>query len=64
MGYKLYADKDYLYKEYVLKRRNLKDIAEEFSVTEMTVYNWAKQHDLLKFRGKGRNLGARTIVKR
>lgn len=63
-SYKLYADRDYLYKEYVQRRRTAKDIANEHGVTEMTVYNWLKTHDLLKFRGKGRNLGNRVIRKR
>ena len=61
MPYKIYADRDYLYREYVTKRRNCKDIADEFGVTEMTIYNWCKTHDLLKYRGKGRNLGTRVI---
>lgn len=61
MGFKLYADRDYLYTEYVVKKRKCADIAKDNSVTEMTIYNWCKEHDLLKYRGKGRNLGSRII---
>lgn len=58
---KLYQDYDYLYQEYVIRKRNAKDIGEELDVTEMTVYNWLKKFDLLKLRGKGRKLGSRTV---
>ena len=61
MGYKLYQDKEYLYEEYVKRRRNAKDIAEEHGVTEMTIYNQLKKHDLLRLRGKGRVLGKRVV---
>lgn len=64
MAFKIYTDYDYLYREYVTKKRNCADIAKEHGVTEMTVYNWCKQHDLLKYRGKGRNLGTRVVRKR
>lgn len=63
MKLKVYADRDYLHNEYVKKRRNAKDIAEEHGCTEMTIYNHLKKHDLLRLRGKGRRLGARTIKK-
>lgn len=61
MVFKIYADRDYLYDQYVKRRRSCKDIAEEHGVTEMTVYNWCKEHDLLRYRGKGRTLGSRII---
>lgn len=60
---KPYQDKSLLYQLYVVKRMNIKDIAELFkanyncNATAQTVYNWIKQYDLLKYRGKGRNLG-------
>lgn len=61
MGFKLYRDRDFLYEQYVQKRRNAADIAADFGVTEMTIYNNLKEHDLLKYRGKGRNLGKRSV---
>jgi transposase len=64
MAFKIYTDYDYLYSEYVKKKRSCKEIADEHGVTEMTVYNWCQRHDLLKYRGKGRRLGSRTISKR
>lgn len=63
MAFKLYADRDYLYGEYVVKKRKCADIALENGVTEMTIYNWCKEHGLLKIRGKGRTLGTRIIKK-
>lgn len=62
-GFKIYDDPDWLYKEYVTKRRSAKDMGEEQGVTEMTIWNHLKKHDILKFRGKGRNLGQRVIRK-
>ena len=59
---KPYHDKNLLYQLYVVKRMNIKDIAELFKTnyncasTPQTVYNWIKKHDLLKYRGKGRNI--------
>lgn len=61
MAYKLYTDRDYLYEQYVKLKRTCKQIADDNNVSEMSVYNWCKRHDLLKYRGKGRNLGARVI---
>lgn len=58
---KLYQDRDYLYSEYVIKRKSAKDIGKECGVTEMSIYNWLKKFDLLKFRGKGRTLGQRIV---
>jgi hypothetical protein len=57
-----YKDKGWLYDQYVKKRRNLTDICEilknsyNVEVTPQTVYNWCEKYDLLKYRGKGRNL--------
>lgn len=58
---KIYQDYDYLRNEYVMKKRSAKDIAEDNSVTEMTIWNYLKKFDLLKLRGKGRSLGKRTV---
>lgn len=54
--YKIYTDPGYLYEQYVKKRRTAKEIAEDHNVTEVTIYNHLKKNDLLKFKGKGRNL--------
>jgi len=62
--YKPYTDPDWLHTEYVRKKRNCADIAEECGTTEMTIYNWCKEFGLLKLRGKGRNLGPQKIIKR
>lgn len=59
---KPYQDKSLMYNLYVTKRMNIKDIAELFKnnyncpCTAQTVYNWLQNHDLLKYRGKGRNM--------
>lgn len=63
MGFKMYEDRDYLYQEYVVRKRKAKEIADDHGVTEMTIYNHLKKNDLLKFRGKGRTLGKRVIRK-
>ena len=59
---KPYQDKALMYQLYVVKRMNIKDMAELFKAnyncvcTPQTIYNWLKEFDLLKFRGKGRNM--------
>lgn len=64
-----YKDKSWLYEHYVKKRMNLTDICKllkqsyNITVTPQAVYNWAKKFDLLKYRGKGRNL-ASTAMRR
>lgn len=58
---KIYEDRDWLYEQYVRKGRTAKDIADDCNVTEMTIYNWLKKFDLLKFKGKGRTLGKRFV---
>jgi hypothetical protein len=61
---KIYQDKSFLYEHYVRKRMNLKDIVELMEnkygtkISEQGLYNWLKKYDLLKYRGKGRTLGA------
>ena len=65
MALEPYKQRDWLYFHYVQKRMNTGPIAEllkdkhNIEVTPQTVYNWLKRFDLLKFRGKGRNLGAK-----
>ena len=34
------------------------------TVTIQTLYNWCVKFDLLKYRGKGRKMGSRSIVKK
>ena len=59
-----YKDKQFLYEMYVTRRMNLTDICKHLKksynieVTPQAVYNWVKKYDLLKYRGKGRNLNA------
>ena len=63
----VYKDKAWLYEHYVQKRMNLTDICKvlkqsyNIEVTPQAVYNWCKKYDLLKFRGKGRNLTSTTL---
>lgn len=63
---KPYADKSYLYDRYVNKKMTAKQIAEELTaggcpVTEMTVYNHLKKHELIR---NSRNLGKRSFGKK
>ena len=64
-----YKDRTWLYEHYVKKRMNLTDIVKVLqqsygiSVTSQAIYNWCKKYDLLKFRGKGRNLSATALRK-
>lgn len=52
---------------YVKKRMNLTDICKHLKntynieVTPQAVYNWVKKYDLLKYRGKGRNLSQTSM---
>lgn len=62
MALEPYKDKTFLYEHYVAKRMNLTDIAHlleknyNTKVSPQAIYNWCKKYDLLKYRGKGRNL--------
>lgn len=64
MAMEPYKDKAWLYEHYVKKRLNLTKICEilknsyNIEMTPQGVYNWVKKYDLLKYRGKGRNLAA------
>lgn len=64
-----YKDKTWLYEHYVKKRMNLTDICKVLqqsygiTVSPQAIYNWVKKYDLLKFRGKGRNLSATALRK-
>jgi len=65
----VYKDKSWLYEHYVQKRMNLTDICKllkqtyNIEVTPQAVYNWCKKYDLLKYRGKGRNLSSTSLRK-
>lgn len=67
MGTEPYKDKNYLYDMYVQRRMNLTDICKHLKntynieVTPQAVYNWVKKYDLLKYRGKGRNLSKSNV---
>lgn len=69
MAMEPYKDKNYLYDMYVKRRMNLTDICKHLKnsynieVSPQAVYNWVKKYDLLKYRGKGRNL-SKTSIKR
>lgn len=62
MALEPYKDKSWLYEHYVKKRMNLTDIVKllkqtyNIEITPQGLYNWCSKYDLLKFRGKGRNL--------
>jgi GTP-binding protein EngB required for normal cell division len=64
MGLEPYKDKTFLYEHYVTKRMNLTDIVKlleknyNIKTSPQTIYNWCKKYELLRYRGKGRNLAA------
>jgi len=64
MAMEPYKDKAWLYEHYVKKRLNLTKICEillksyNIQMTPQGLYNWVKKYDLLKYRGKGRNLAS------
>lgn len=61
---KIYDDRAWLYEHYVSRRMKLTDICElleknyNIKITPQAIYNYVKKYDLLKYRGKGRKLGA------
>lgn len=50
----LYRDPVYLMENYIEKERSMAEIADDFGVTPMTIYNWLRNHDI-----KTRPTGAR-----
>jgi len=62
-----YKDKAWLYEHYVTRRMNLTDIVKvlkqtyNIEVTPQAIYNWCAKYELLKYRGKGRNLASTTL---
>lgn len=69
MAVDIYKDKSWLYEHYVRKRMNLTDICKllkqtyNIELTPQALYNWCQKYDLLKFRGKGRNLRSTALRK-
>jgi len=67
MGNEPYKDKAFLYDMYVKRRMNLTDICKHMeknysiSISPQALYNWVKKYDLLKYRGKGRNLKSTSM---
>ena len=67
MALEPYKDKSWLYEHYVKKRMNLTDIVKllkqtyNIEITPQGLYNWCSKYDLLKFRGKGRNLSVTSL---
>jgi len=64
MALEPYKDKIWLYEHYVRKRMNLTDIVKllkqtyNIEITPQGLYNWCEKYQLLRFRGKGRNLSS------
>lgn len=64
MALEPYKDKAWLFEHYVKKRMNLTDICKvlknsyNIDVSPQALYNWCKKYDLLRYRGKGRNLSS------
>ena len=64
MALEPYKDKSWLYEHYVRKRMNLTDIVKllkqtyNIDITPQGLYNWCDKYELLRFRGKGRNLSS------
>lgn len=45
---KLYKNKDWLYRRYVVQRKSVEEIASECGVTVMTIYRALKEKGLIK----------------
>lgn len=45
---KLYKNKDWLYRRYVVQRKSMEEIAKECNVTVMTIYRSLKEVGLIK----------------
>jgi GTP-binding protein EngB required for normal cell division len=64
MSLEPYKQRDWLYFHYVQKRMNLKDMVQlleknyNIKISHQSIYNWLVKYDLLKYRGKGRKIGA------
>ena len=45
---KLYKNRDWLHRRYVIQRKTMSEIAEECGVTVMTIYRALKEKGLIK----------------
>ena len=45
---KLYKNKDWLHRRYVIQRKSMEEIAQECGVTVMTIYRALKEKGLIK----------------
>ena len=45
---KLYKNKDWLYRRYVVQKKSMEEIASECGVTSMTIYRALKEKGLIK----------------
>ncbi len=45
---KLYKNKDWLYRRYVVQKKSMEEIATECGVTMMTIYRALKEKGLIK----------------
>ena len=45
---KLYKNKDWLHRRYVIQRKSMEEIASECGVTAMTIYRALKEKGLIK----------------
>lgn len=45
---KLYESKNWLYKRYVVERKNIKEMAEESGVSHMTIQRALEKHNLIR----------------
>lgn len=49
----MYHRKEWLYEEYVTNNRTMADIAAQFGITPMSIYQWLGKHDI-PTRSRGR----------
>jgi len=45
---KMYKNKDWLHRRYVIQRKSMEEIAQECGVTVMTIYRALKEKGLIK----------------
>lgn len=49
---KLYENKNYLTKRYVIEKKSLQEIAEECNVSHQTIYRYLVKHGLIREQRK------------
>jgi DeoR/GlpR family transcriptional regulator of sugar metabolism len=47
---KLYESKEWLYRRYVVQKKNIKEIAEEAGCSHMTIQRYLEKFELIKKR--------------